>query len=73
MHTFFLEDHLEQSFTIRYLEYEKYAQRWIPLKLNLILANIEQQTEANFTYSKVTFNTPKKVNFNIPHNYAPMD
>ena len=73
IHTFFLEDHLEQSFTIRYLEYEKYAQRWIPLKLNLILANIEQQTEANFTYSKVTFNTPKKVNFNIPHNYAPMD
>ena len=73
IHTFLLEDELEQSLTIRYLEYEKHAQRWVPLKLNLLLANIDQQTEANFTYSKVNINTPKKVNFNIPDSYVPMD
>jgi len=72
-HTFLLEDELEQSLTIRYLEYEKHAQRWVPLKLNLLLASIEQQTEANFTYSKVNINNPKKVNFNIPENYVPID
>ena len=71
--TYLLEDVLEQSLTIRYLEYEKHAQRWVPLKLNLLLANIDQQTEANFTYSKVNINTPKKVNFNIPDSYVPMD
>ena len=73
IHTFLLEDELEQSLTIRYLEYEKHAQRWVPLKLKLLLANIDQQTEANFTYSKVNINTPKKVNFNIPDSYVPMD
>ena len=73
INTFLLEDELEQSLTIRYLEYEKHAQRWVPLKLNLLLANIDQQTEANFNYSKVNFNTPKKVNFNIPDSYVPMD
>ena len=73
IHTFLLEDELEQSLTIRYLEYEKHAQRWVPLKLNLLLANIDQQTEANFTYSKVNINTPKKLNFNIPDSYVPMD
>ena len=73
IHTFLLEDELEQSLTIRYLEHEKHAQRWVPLKINLLLANIDQQTEANFTYSKVNINTPKKVNFNIPDSYVPMD
>ena len=71
--TFLLEDELEQSLTIRYLDYEKHAQRWVPLKLNLIVANIDQQIEANFTYSKVNINTPKKLNFNIPDSYVPMD
>ena len=70
---YLLEDELEQSLTIRYLDYEKHAQRWVPLKLNLFLANIDQQIEANFTYSKVNINTPKKVNFNIPDSYVPMD
>ena len=73
IHTFLLEDELEQSLTVRYLEYEKHAQRWVPLKLNLLLANIKQQTEANLTYSKVNINTPKNVNFNIPDSYVPMD
>tara|TARA_B100000900_G_scaffold347860_1_gene313269 strand:- start:12791 stop:13543 length:753 start_codon:yes stop_codon:yes gene_type:complete len=73
MHTFLLEDELEQSLTIRYVEYEKHAQRWVPLKLNLLLANTEQQTEANFTYSKVNINNPKKVNFSVPENYVPID
>ena len=71
--TYLLEDELEQSLTIRYLEYEKHTQRWVPLKLNLLLANTDQQTQANFTYSKVNINNPKKVNFNIPDSYVPMD
>lgn len=71
--TFLLKDEHEQSFTIRYLDYEKHAQRWVPRKVSLLLANTEKQTEANFTYSKVAINTPKKVNFNIPDSYAPMD
>ena len=71
--TFLLEDDMQTSFTIRYFDYEKHAQRWVPLKLNLLLNKNEQQTEANFTYSKVNINTPKKVNFNIPYNYVPMD
>ena len=70
---YLLESELEQSLTIHYLDYEKHAQRWVPLKFNLILANIDQQIETNFTYSKVNINTPKKVNFNIPDNYVPMD
>ena len=70
--TYLLEDELEKSLTIRYLEYEKHAQKWIPLKLNLLLANIDEQIEANFTYSKVNINTPKKVNFNIPESYVPI-
>ena len=72
-HTFLLEDKLEKSFTIRYLEYEKYAQRWVPLKLKLLLSSNNQKTEANLTFSKVNINIPKKVNFNIPVSYVPMD
>ena len=71
--TFLLEDKLEHSLKISYLDYEKRAQRWVPLKLNLFLANIDKQTEATFIYSKVSFNKPKKVNFTIPESYVPMD
>lgn len=73
VNTFLLKDEIEQSFTIRYLDYEKHAQRWVPRKVNLVLANTEKQTEANFTYSKVGINIPKKVKFNIPDSYVPMD
>lgn len=71
--TLLLENALQQSLTIRYLDYEKYAQRWVPLKLNLFFVNNEQQTKANFTYSKYSINTPKIVNFKIPDSYAQMD
>ena len=71
--TFLLKNESEQSFTIRYLDYEKHAQRWVPRKVNLFLASIDTQTEVNFTYSKVGINIAKKVNFNIPDSYAPMD
>ena len=71
--TLLLENALQQSLTVRYLDYEKYAQRWVPLKLNLLFANNEQQTKVNFTYSKYSINTPKIVNFKIPHSYAQMD
>ena len=73
IHTFLLEDEQKQSFTVHYLEYEKHAQRWVPLKINLLLAKPEQQTKASFTYSKVNINTPKKVNFNIPESYVPIN
>lgn len=73
VNTFLLKDEQEKSFTIRYLDYEKHAQRWVPREVNLLLANVDKQTEANFTYSKVGINIPKKVNFNIPDSYAPMD
>ena len=73
IHTFLIEDELEQSLTIRYLEHEKHAHRWVPLKLKLLLTNIDQQIEASFTYSKVNINTPKKFKFKILESYVPVD
>lgn len=72
-HSFFMQDHLEQSFSVDYFDYEQHELGWFPSKIELFLNAVNQQILASINYSRIGVDTPVKVNFNIPQSYDRMD
>lgn len=72
-HRFFMQDHLGQSFSVNYFDYEQYELAWFPNKIELFLNAVNQQILASINYSRISINTPVKVNFNIPQSYDRLD
>jgi hypothetical protein len=57
---------------LAYPNFVEVDSQWLPQNIELEAITNNKNLNANFSYSKMLVNRPKKIKFSIPSSYAPM-
>ena len=60
------------SVRLAYADFVNVENQWLPQYIDLEVITNKKSLTANFSYSKMLINRPKKIKFSIPSSYAPM-